>query len=415
MSPSLADVTIPLVSGYQRLWTTTGIVGGWILVVLGLSYYARRRIGVARWRTLHRFTALGWLLGVLHGAVRGHRRGRRVVPDRGRGRGAARVRAADRAPGRCAFLACGSTLMSAEAIERFACFGGTCEVRVTGRDGARAAARARRRLLDWHDRFSRFLPSSELSRLNADPRAAVPASPTMLALAVAVAAAGERTGGLVDGTLGAEIAAAGYRAPRRTGATLPLPLALRLSPPRRPAGPSPHARWRTVEADRAARLVRRPPGTVIDSGGLAKGLFADLLADELTGRPGFVLSCAGDLRIRGAHPRPVCVASPFGEQVLHTFLLTDAAVATSGITARSWFDPSGAPAHHLLDPATGAPAFTGVVQATAIAPTAFEAELRAKAALLSGPDRARGWLLPHGGVVVRDDAGHEVIAGTATA
>src|SRR5215207_4619718 len=28
LSPSLADVTIPLVSGYERLWTTTGIVAG---------------------------------------------------------------------------------------------------------------------------------------------------------------------------------------------------------------------------------------------------------------------------------------------------------------------------------------------------------------------------------------------------
>ena len=71
LSPSLADVTVPLVSGYQRVWTTTGIVAGWILIVLGLSYYARARIGVARWRLLHRFTAFGWLLGVLHGIFEG--------------------------------------------------------------------------------------------------------------------------------------------------------------------------------------------------------------------------------------------------------------------------------------------------------------------------------------------------------
>jgi methionine sulfoxide reductase heme-binding subunit len=71
LSPSLADVTIPLVSGYQRVWTTTGIVAGWMLIVLGLSYYARGRIGVARWRRLHRFTALAWLLGVLHGLFEG--------------------------------------------------------------------------------------------------------------------------------------------------------------------------------------------------------------------------------------------------------------------------------------------------------------------------------------------------------
>ena len=66
LSPSLADVTIPLVSDYERVWTTTGIVAGWLLVLLGLSYYVRGRIGPARWKRLHRFTALAWLLGVIH-------------------------------------------------------------------------------------------------------------------------------------------------------------------------------------------------------------------------------------------------------------------------------------------------------------------------------------------------------------
>ena len=71
MGPSLADLTIPFVSGYQRLWTTTGIVAGWGLILLGLSYYVRGRIGPARWRTLHRFTALAWLLGVVHSVGEG--------------------------------------------------------------------------------------------------------------------------------------------------------------------------------------------------------------------------------------------------------------------------------------------------------------------------------------------------------
>jgi sulfoxide reductase heme-binding subunit YedZ len=71
LRPSLADITIPFVSGYHRVWTTTGIVAGWMLIVLGLSYYARTRIGVARWRSLHRFTALAWLLGVIHGLMEG--------------------------------------------------------------------------------------------------------------------------------------------------------------------------------------------------------------------------------------------------------------------------------------------------------------------------------------------------------
>jgi sulfoxide reductase heme-binding subunit YedZ len=71
MSPSLADITIPFVSGYKTLWTTTGIVAGWMLLLLGLSYYFRAKIGPARWRYLHRFTALAWVLGVVHAVGEG--------------------------------------------------------------------------------------------------------------------------------------------------------------------------------------------------------------------------------------------------------------------------------------------------------------------------------------------------------
>jgi sulfoxide reductase heme-binding subunit YedZ len=66
MSPSVADITIPFASGYQRGWTTLGIVAGWAMIALGLSYYARNRIGVKRWRALHRFTALAWIAGLVH-------------------------------------------------------------------------------------------------------------------------------------------------------------------------------------------------------------------------------------------------------------------------------------------------------------------------------------------------------------
>jgi methionine sulfoxide reductase heme-binding subunit len=66
LSPNVADLTIPFVSSYQRGWTTLGIVSGWGLIGLGLSYYYRARIGVALWRRLHRFTALFWLLGLVH-------------------------------------------------------------------------------------------------------------------------------------------------------------------------------------------------------------------------------------------------------------------------------------------------------------------------------------------------------------
>ena len=61
-----ADIAVPFVAAYKTLWTAAGIVAGWSLAALGLSYYARRRIGQQRWRRLHRFSALAWVLGLVH-------------------------------------------------------------------------------------------------------------------------------------------------------------------------------------------------------------------------------------------------------------------------------------------------------------------------------------------------------------
>ena len=66
MHPSIADISIPFASSYKEPWMVIGIIGGWMLIILGVSYYARARIGVARWRKLHRFTALAWILGLAH-------------------------------------------------------------------------------------------------------------------------------------------------------------------------------------------------------------------------------------------------------------------------------------------------------------------------------------------------------------
>jgi sulfoxide reductase heme-binding subunit YedZ len=66
LHPTLGELSIPLLSGYETLWTTTGIVAFWAMLALGVSYYARARIGVARWRVLHRFTVLAWVLGLVH-------------------------------------------------------------------------------------------------------------------------------------------------------------------------------------------------------------------------------------------------------------------------------------------------------------------------------------------------------------
>jgi thiamine biosynthesis lipoprotein len=299
-----------------------------------------------------------------------------------------------------------------EVIDRFECFGSSCAAFVTGAGGRRSAQEAavhvRRTLLGWHERFSRFLPESELSRLNGDPRTEVPVSPLMARFAKAVTIAGYMSRGLVDATLIDQIEAAGYEGELRD--PLPLRTALRLAPPRRAGAADPSGRWRLLEANLTSNTVIRPPGVKLDSGGLAKGLFADILAEDLASHPSFAINCAGDLVIGGTEgvTRPIEVESPFDGRTLHTFNLQRTGVATSGIGRRAWLDSRGRPSHHLLDPSTGRPAFTGVVQVTALAPSALMAEVHAKAAVLSGPRIARAWL-PHGGVIVLDDGRHEVI------
>ncbi len=296
------------------------------------------------------------------------------------------------------------------ATRTFVCFGGQCTVVVAGSgplgSPQDATTSAGDLLLGWHEAFTRFKPTSELSKLNADPREEVAVSPMMARFVQAVVDAADATGGLVDATLLEEIEEAGYRQDRLRG-SLALAMQLALAPERKVGGPHPSARWREITVD--GGTVRRPPGVKLDGGGLVKGLFADAVAEQLAEHAAFAVDCAGDSRVGGSagRERAVAVPNPFDSKMLHEFVLRDGAIASSDISLRSWLD-RGRPVHHLLDPATGQAAYTGVVHATALAPTALEGEALAKAAILSGPDRATNWLR-HGGVAVFDDGSHTAV------
>jgi thiamine biosynthesis lipoprotein len=181
------------------------------------------------------------------------------------------------------------TLSRPEASETFACFGSHCSVHVLGDGGRGTATEAvravRHTLLGWHERFTRFSPSSELSRLNADTREEVPVSAVMAQFVAVALEAAAASGGLVDPTLIYDLEAAGYERDL-SGSPVPLDLALELAPPRGCASPSGAAAWRDVSVDTATRVVRRPPGVGIDSGGIAKGFFADVLSRALGAHAG---------------------------------------------------------------------------------------------------------------------------------
>jgi thiamine biosynthesis lipoprotein len=286
----------------------------------------------------------------------------------------------------------------------FRALGSDVRLIVTGARAAAAVADARRLVLDYHARLSRFLRGSELCALNADPRPVVPASTLLRSAVRAGLWAAERSGGLVDPCLLDALEAAGYVRSYEPSAPTP-----RATGSPRPAAPHPDRRWRAVRIDDDAGTIARPPGLRLDLGGSGKGHVADLLAARLAPVRAWVVDCGGDIRVGGV--REVDIAHPHAARgVAARVVVRDGAVATSSIVARAWTMPDGRPAHHLLDPSTGRPAWTGLLSTTAFAPTTLAAETLAKVALLRGPAGARRVLAPNGGVLVHDSGDVETVA-----
>ena len=203
--------------------------------------------------------------------------------------------------------------------------------------------------------------------------------------------AAERTGGLVDPTLIGALEAAGYAAQPPGARARRSREALADAPPRAPGAPATRrsAGAGSVDDARGDRAAR--PGLRFDTGGTGKGLAADLLAaaarrlralgGRLRRRP------ARRRRRRRREPFEVEVEHPLTGERVHVLHAHRGGVATSGIDVRLWRARRRPPAHHLLDPATGEPAWTGLVGATALAPTALEAEALREGRAALGPGR----------------------------
>lgn len=236
-----------------------------------------------------------------------------------------------------------------------------------------AVDRPRGRLLEsefwvrWMgSRLTRFMPESELSRLNASAGRWVEISWELEVLMRESLHAFETSAGLVNVAVLPAMAAIGYTRPLAEGT--PTATQPRMSP--LPALPQ-------VLSVRpgAARLE---PGAGIDLGGIAKGWMADRLCEALG--PNALANIGGDIRATGDGPAgsgwPVGLAGA-------TLLLRDRGAATSSVRRRSWGEH-----HHLIDPRTGLPACTGLEEVAVIAGSGVEAEVVAKTALLLGPELA---------------------------
>jgi thiamine biosynthesis lipoprotein len=256
------------------------------------------------------------------------------------------------------------------------------------------------RLADLHRMWTRFEPSSDISRINAHAGAPVAVSPeTVLLVGLAVQARRE-TAGRFDPSVLPAVLAAGYDrdfaelTETSTGSGEAIP----------------GVGCDGIVMDTAACTVTVPRGYAIDVGGIAKGLAADLLVADLlhSGAIGACVNIGGDLRAEGASPKPggwiVGVEHPRAQFLLGCIRIKSGAVATTSRVRRSW-GPADARRHHLIDPITGRSANTGVQAVTAVAPEGWRAEAVAKAAFLAGAHSGAALLEEHGlsGLLIRDD------------
>jgi len=256
------------------------------------------------------------------------------------------------------------------------------------------ADEARRRLFDLEQRWSRFLPTSEVSVLNDCAGEPVAVSAETVLLVERAIEAWRITGGSFDATVLGDVIRAGYDRTFDELRKVPVTSELVIG-------------CTDIEID--GREVRLPAGTGFDSGGIGKGLAADLVAVEVmaAGAEGVCINVGGDLRVLGASSDgtwTVAVEHPSFDQPIAHIGLQFGAIATSTTLKRRWL-VGDEPRHHLIDPRTGRPSTSDLTHATVIAGEAWIAEVMAKAVLLRGSQQAFDLLSADDAAIVVDERG----------
>ena len=257
---------------------------------------------------------------------------------------------------------------------------------------------------EWEQTLSRFLPESELSRLNR--QAGIPTAVSDLlyhVLATALTAA-QATRGLYDPTMLDQLVQMGYD---RSFDDLPAVRSAFLFPG------EPGGGWRGIRVNPLSQYVTLPVGIKLDFGGIAKGMAVDAALENLrlSGVHAALVNAGGDLAVLGLPPTAEHwqLAVP-GRERFWTIPLRQGAVATSGIAHRHWWQGQTL-RHHLLDPRTGLPAQSDLWSVTVVADRCEQAEVAAKVAFILGSKPGADFLRRHriAGLLVREDGTWETV------
>ncbi|MHB8619847.1 MAG: FAD:protein FMN transferase [Chloroflexota bacterium] len=232
-------------------------------------------------------------------------------------------------------------------------------------------------------RVSRFLPDSELCEVNRSAGRWCSVSSAMAEVLGLAWRLHRETGGLFDPGILPRLEHAGYDSSFER-----LPANRVASEAERPIPP----RIAAVEFD-GPRRVRLLGGCRLDLGGIVKGWAADRADDWLAPYGAVVVDLGGDIAFRGSladgSPWHVGLERPDNSGELLTVLqVACGGVATSSVKRRRWRGGESW-MHHLIDPRTGQPASTDLVQVTALAGSTARADVWAKTALIAGAETCR--------------------------
>jgi thiamine biosynthesis lipoprotein len=237
---------------------------------------------------------------------------------------------------------------------------------------------------------SRFREDSEIARVNAAEGAPVRVSRIFVDAARCALRAARITNGDLDPTIGTAIRVAGYD---RDFASIRAGAPVRFT---RAAG------WRCVTLDEVRGEIRVPRGVELDFGATAKALAADLAAGRAGARVagGVIVSIGGDLAVAGTPPAGgwtirvgddhAAAADAPGQ----TIAVRTGGLATSSTTVRRW-RRGRTELHHILDPATGAPAVERWRTVSVAAASCVDANIASTTAIIRG-DAAPAWLAAAG-------------------
>jgi FAD:protein FMN transferase len=236
---------------------------------------------------------------------------------------------------------------------------------------------------------SRFRSDSELFRLNALRGSIMRVSELFAELVAEALRAAELTDGAVDPTVGQALVAVGYdRDFDELTDAGPVPS--------RPADPVPG--WRNVRLDPVTRHVRLDHGAQLDLGSTAKAWSADRCATKIAADlgVGVLVSLGGDIAVAGPPPSDgwqVRVtdnhAAP-ADAPGQTVTIRSGGLATSSTTVRQW-QSGPKQMHHIIDPATGAPADSPWRTVSVAAATCADANIASTASIIKGTS-AIDWL-----------------------